>query len=78
MNVDVVGYSHLGWHSHLVSRSRLDGGLCFCSGLRSGGVRGHIQGSCRGYGAHGRGQKRGGLAVNMDLLRVLVGLQEVE
>jgi hypothetical protein len=32
----------------------------------------------RRYGVHSHGQRRGGLAVNMDLQGVLVGLQEGE
>ena len=64
--------SCLGWHLGL------DGGLYLCLGSHLGGVHGCILGGCCGYGVHGRGQMRGGLAVNMDLLGVLVGLQERE
>ena len=67
----MVSPSRLGW------RPRLDGVLCLCLGSRSGGVRGRIRDGRRGYGAHGRSQKRGGFPVNMDL-GVLVGLQEGE
>jgi len=53
-------------------------GLVFVLGSRSGGVRGRIRGGCHRYGVRGRSQKCGGLAVNIDLLGVLVGLQEGE
>jgi hypothetical protein len=74
------GYSRSGWCPRLGWRPRLDGGLFLCWGSRSGGVRGRIQvwGGRRGYRVHGPGQKSGGLAVNMDLMKMLVGLQEGE
>lgn len=54
------------------------GELCLCLGSCSGGVHSRIQGGHHGYGVHSWGQTHGGLAVNIDLLGVLVGLQEEE
>ena len=53
-------------------------GLVFVFGLAFGWFRGRIRGGCHGYGVHGHSQKHGGLAVNINLLGVLVGLQEGE